>query len=69
MTLGMQLEERLLGHMVTLCLKFCATPKLFSKAIRPFCIALWSECLLPLKTHMLKSSYHRDGLGRATESW
>lgn len=69
MTLVLQVEERLLGHMVTLCLKFCAIPKLFSKAIRPFCIPLWSECLLSLKTHVLKSNYHHDGLGQATESW
>lgn len=52
----MQLEERLLGPMVTVCLKFCATPKLLSKAICPFCIPLWSECLLSLTTHMLKSN-------------
>lgn len=53
--------------MVTLCLKFCATPKLFSKAVHPFCILLWSEGLLSLKTHMLKSNYHRDGLGWADD--
>lgn len=52
----MHLEEKLLGHMVTLHLKFCTSSKLFPKAILPFCTPLWSECLFSLKIHMLKSN-------------
>lgn len=61
MTLGMHVGEKLLGHMATLCLNFCTTPKLFSKAILPFCLLQWSECLFPLKIHILKSNHGSDG--------
>lgn len=57
----MNLEENLLSHMVTLYLKCWATPKLSSKAVCPFCLPLWSECLVFLKIHMLKANPHSDG--------